>query len=42
MQPMEPMVCPVCGRMDGGHDQVIHDIADSGGTVYPVSPKAGV
>jgi len=37
MQPMEPMVCPVCGRMDGGHDQAIHDAAASGDvTVYPV------
>jgi len=21
------MACPVCGRVDGGHDKAIHDVA---------------
>jgi len=36
MEPNEPMACPVCGRVDGGHDQTVHDIANGGATVYPI------
>jgi hypothetical protein len=29
-----PVPCPVCGRMDGGHDKAMHDMAGK-----PVPPK---
>ena len=40
MQPnTEP--CPVCRRMDGGHDQTVHDMVDNGAKSYP-PPKVAV
>jgi len=27
--------CPICGRVDGGHDQTVHDMVDRGGKAYP-------
>ena len=37
MQPGE--ACPVCRRLDGGHDKAIHDFADGGGKTYPPPPN---
>jgi len=31
--------CPVCRRMDGGHDKAMHDAADQGITTYPGGGK---
>jgi hypothetical protein len=33
----DPMPCPVCGRLDGGHNKDMHDVADG----YPARKKAG-
>jgi hypothetical protein len=27
--------CPVCRRMDGGHDKAVHDMVDGGAKAYP-------
>lgn len=36
MQPdSTPVPCPVCRRIDGGHDKAMHDMADQGGKAYP-------
>ena len=41
MQPnAEP--CPVCRRMDGGHDKTVHDMVDRGGKAYPRPNKVAV
>jgi hypothetical protein len=31
--------CPICRRLDGGHDQAMHDMADKGGKAYPAPKK---
>ena len=31
--------CPICRRIDGGHDKAMHDMADSGGKAYPAPKK---
>ena len=39
MQPMgEP--CPICRRMDGGHDQAVHEAYDQGVKSFP--PKGAL
>jgi len=32
--------CPVCRRLDGGHDQAMHDMVDKGGRSYPPPKKS--
>lgn len=31
--------CPICRRMDGGHDKAVHDTVDQGGKTYPPPPN---
>lgn len=28
--------CPTCDRIDGGHDEAVHDMANNGAKSYPV------
>ena len=37
MQPGE--ACPVCRRLDGGHDKAVHDSVEGGAKSYPPPPN---